>query len=69
MKCECLLGVSVSKLDERGFFRKHSSGRISASSWRIVIARWLLVPLHFSKHNAKISRNEDPEKVNRKIDT
>ena len=25
-------------------------------------------PLHFSKHNARISRNEDPEKVNRKID-
>ena len=29
---------------------------------------WTLVPLHFSKHNARISRNEDPEKVNRKID-
>ena len=36
--------------------------------WRIVIAHWTLVPLHFSKHNARISRNEDPEKVNRKID-
>ena len=29
MKCECLLGVSVSKLDERGFFRKQSSVMIS----------------------------------------
>lgn len=55
MKCECLLGVSVSKLDERGFFRKHSSVKISTSSWRIVIAHWPLVPLHFSKHNARIS--------------
>ena len=68
MKCECILGVSVSKLDERRFFCKHSSVKISTSSWRIVIAHWPLVPLHFSKHNAKISRNEDPEKVNRKID-
>lgn len=68
MKCECILGVSVSKLDERGFFQKHSSVKISTSSWRIVIAHWPLVPLHFSKHNARISRNEDPEKVNRKID-
>lgn len=68
MKCECLLGVSVSKLDERGFFRKHSSVKISTSPWRIVIAHRPLVPLHFSEHNAKISRNEDPEKVNRKID-
>lgn len=68
MKCECLLGVSVSKLDERGFFRKHSSVKISAFSWRIVIVHRPLVPLHFSKHNARISRNEDPEKVNRKID-
>lgn len=67
MKCECLLGVSVSKLDERGFFRKHSSVKISAFSWRIVIAYRSLIPLHFSEHNAKISRNEDPEKVNRKI--
>lgn len=63
-----MLGVSVSKLDERGFFWKHSSVKISAFSWRIVIVHWPLVPLHFSKHNAKISRNEDPEKVNRKID-
>ena len=68
MKCECLLGVSVSKLDERGFFQKHSSEKYSTSSWGIVIAHWLLVPLHFSEHNARISRNEDPEKVNRKID-
>lgn len=28
---------------ERGFFRKHSSVKISASSWRIVIAHWPLV--------------------------
>lgn len=76
MKCECLLGVSVSKLDERGFFRKTllredqhlSSVKISTSPWRIVIAHRPLVPLHFSEHNARISRNEDPEKVNRKID-
>lgn len=68
MKCECLLGVSVSKLDERSFFRKDSSVKISTSSLRIVIAHWPLVPLHFSEHNARISRNEDPEKVNRKID-
>lgn len=68
MKCECLLGVSVSKLDERSFFRKDSSVKISTSSWRIVIVHWPLVPLHFSKDNARISRNEDPEKVNRKID-
>lgn len=68
MKCECLLGVLVSKLDERGFFREHSSVKISTSSWRIIIAYRPLIPLHFSKHNARISRNEDPEKVNRKID-
>lgn len=68
MKCECILGVSVTKLDERGFFRKHSSVKISTFSWRIVIVHWPLVPLHFSEHNARISRNEDPEKVNRKID-
>ena len=68
MECECLLGVWVSKLDESFFFQKQSSVKISTSSWRIVIAHWPLVPLHFSKHNAKISRNEDPEKVNRKID-
>lgn len=68
MKCECLLGVSVSKLDERGFFRKHSSVKISTFSWRIVITHKSVIPLHFSKHNARISRNEDPEKVNRKID-
>lgn len=68
MKCECLLGVSVSKLDERGFFRKHSSVKISTSSWRIVITHKSVIPLHFSNHNARISRNEDPEKVNRKID-
>lgn len=68
MKCECLLGVSVSKLDERGFFRKRSSVKISTSPWRIVIAHRPLIPLHFSEHNVRISRNEDPEKVNRKID-
>ena len=61
MECECLLGVSVSKLDERGFFRKHSSVKISTSSWRIVIAHRPEIPLHFSEYNARISRNEDPE--------